>query len=178
MTQEELIALAGQIGFTHVCALSMDALIFRKEVREMCAVDRCKSFGRSWSCPPACGTLEQCEARARRYSRGILVQTTEKMEDDFDLTAIRAAETLHKKRFDTLVRQVRMLHPDCMPMAAGACTRCHRCTYPEHPCRYPSRLYPSMEACGLWVSDVCVRSGAKYNYGSQTITYTACILIQ
>jgi hypothetical protein len=33
-----------------------------------------------------------------------------------------------------------------------------------------------MEACGLWVSELCRRSGLDYNYGTNTITYTACIL--
>jgi len=34
----------------------------------------------------------------------------------------------------------------------------------------------AMEAYGLLVSDVCVRSGLAYNYGPGTMTYTSCIL--
>lgn len=33
-----------------------------------------------------------------------------------------------------------------------------------------------MEAYGLWVSDICRQSGLEYNYGAQTMTYTACVL--
>ena len=34
-----------------------------------------------------------------------------------------------------------------------------------------------MEAYGLLVSDVCLKSGVKYYYGPKTMTYTSCILI-
>ena len=62
------------------------------------------------------------------------------------------------------------------PLTAGACTLCRRCTCPSAPCRYPARRLSSMEAYGLWVSDICRQSGLEYNYGAQTMTYTACVL--
>ena len=33
-----------------------------------------------------------------------------------------------------------------------------------------------MEAYGLFVSDICTRSGLNYNYGPNTLTYTSCVL--
>ena len=74
-------------------------------------------------------------------------------------------------------RLARLLHPDCLALTAGACTLCARCTCPTRPCRYPSKRLTSMEAYGLWVSDICQKSGLAYNYGPQTLTYTSCVLI-
>ena len=34
----------------------------------------------------------------------------------------------------------------------------------------------SMEAYGLLVGDVCLRSGLPYNHGPRTMTYTSCLL--
>ena len=65
----------------------------------------------------------------------------------------------------------------CLPLSAGPCTLCARCTCPTRPCRYPSKRLTSMEAYGLWVSDICQKSGLPYNYGPQTLTYTSCVLI-
>lgn len=174
---ERLLTMATQAGFSRAQELHMPALTVMQQVRDMCASDRCRSYGHSWSCPPACGTLEQCQQRIDRYQRGLLVQTTGDMEDDFDWEAIGAAHTRHKAAFDTLVRQIRVLHPDCLPLTAGACTLCRKCTYPDKPCRFPQRRFASMEAYGLLVSDVCIQSGVAYNYGPKTITYTSCILI-
>lgn len=176
ITTEEITALALEAGFSHAAPLEMSSLVFREDVRDMCAADKCRSYAKCWSCPPACGSLETITARAAAYDSGVIVQTTGPMEDDFDMAAIRDTAKEHKTRFDTLVRQMRMITGDCLPMGAGACTRCRKCTYPDRPCRHPDRLYPSMEAYGLWVSDVCIRSGLEYNYGPKTITYTSCIL--
>ena len=177
MQVENLLALARQIGFSQTAPINMQALEVREAVREMCASDRCHSYGRSWSCPPACGTLEQCRDRIGKYGRGIFVQTTGRLEDDFDLDGLGVTQHRHKKSFDTLTRQVRMLYPGCLPLTAGACTLCRRCTYPNRPCRFPQKRFFSMEAFGLLVSDVCIESGLSYYYGPKTITYTSCILL-
>ncbi len=172
----DLIRLALDAGFSHAAELNMDALTARPEVREMCSADRCRQYGRTWSCPPGCGTLEENAAEMAKYSRGVLVQTTGDMEDEFDMDAIRETGKRHKDAFETLVRQARQLRPGCLPLTAGGCTRCRTCTYPDRPCRFPGRRLSSMEAYGLLVSDVCLRSGLKYNYGRNTITYSSCIL--
>ncbi len=169
--------LAEQIGFSHYAPLNVATLEFLPEVRAMCSADRCKSYGRSWSCPPAVGELDIITNRAKKYTGGIIVQTTGTMEDEFDLEAIKNVQVEHKAKFETLVRQVKRLTPSCMPMASGTCTRCKKCTYPDRPCRYPGKVYPSMEAYGLLVRDIREKNGLKYYYGKNTITYTACILI-
>ena len=90
--------------------------------------------------------------------------------------AIGATYLRHKAAFDALARQTRTLHADCLPLTAGACTLCKKCTCPDRPCRFPGKRLSSMEAYGLLVSDVCLKSGLEYNYGPKTITYTSCIL--
>ena len=112
---QTILALALQAGFTGAAPVEMSALVPLSQVREMCAADRCQMYGRSWSCPPACGTLEQCGTRMSKYRRGILVQTTGALEDDFDLESIAQTERRHKKAFLDLTRQVRLLHPGCLP---------------------------------------------------------------
>ncbi len=173
----QLKQLAESIGFTHMGPVLIEALVPCSSVREMCAADRCRLYGKSWGCPPACEPLERIQNKILKYREGLLLQTTGAMADDFDLDTIRETEVLHKAQFDTLTRQARLLEASCFPMSAGACTRCKRCTYPDRPCRHPDRLFPSMEANGLLVSEVCKKSGLAYNYGPKTITYTSCILI-
>lgn len=176
MEEDRLIELARQLGFEHLGKLNVCALEFLPEVRDMCADDRCHKYKKSWSCPPACGSLADIAAKAGCYTGGVLVQTTAVMEDAFDLEAITRAQKLHKERFAVLCRRAKLLFPQVLPMAAGACTLCRRCTYPDRPCRYPAKVFPSMEAYGLLVGEVCKKSGLLYYYGEKTITYTACIL--
>ena len=174
---EELIALALEAGFSHAGALGPGALEFLPEVRQMCAADRCHSYGKTWCCPPGCGTLEEIAARAAAYGGGVLVQSTAALEDDFDVETMLATEALHKRRFAAFTARVRERCPDCLPMGAGGCTLCGACTYPDAPCRFPDRAWPSMEAYGLLVSRVCEKSGLGYYYGPRTLTYTSCVLV-
>ena len=72
-------------------------------------------------------------------------------------------------------RQDRLVSPGCLPLSAGPCTLCARCTCPDKPCRRPKQRLSSMDAYGLCVSDVCVLSGLAYNYGPNSLTYTYCV---
>lgn len=172
----KLAALAAENGFSHWAAADMAALVPRQEVRDMCRADRCGRWDRSWSCPPACGDLRAAAAAIAGFSAGILLQTSGPLSDDFDYEAMEALECRHKKSFMDFTRQARLLAGDCLPMSAGSCTVCRVCTYPDRPCRFPQKRFYSMEAFGLLVSDVCLRSGLQYNYDARNMTYTSCLL--
>lgn len=173
-----LLSLARQAGFSHLTELDAAVLNPMPEVRNMCSADRCRSYGKSWSCPPACGSIEYAARRISQYHRGLIVQTTGELEDEFDLQAIAAIEARHKKAFLNLARQARLLFPGCLPLSSGTCSLCRKCTYPDRPCRFPGKRLSSMEAYGLLVSEVCTKNGLSYYYGPKTITFTACILTE
>ncbi len=174
MTVKEVMEFATDCGFEHVGELNMAALNFMPEIRKMCNSEQCQMYGNSWKCPPAIGTLEAARDKAAAFKYGIIMQTVGQAEQ-FDLDAMVLAERRHKSRFNTMLRWLRD-KGDSMPMSAGSCTICKKCTYPDAPCRYPGKAVPSMEAYGLWVSKVCEESGIKYNYGEGTISYTSCVL--
>lgn len=173
----ELTELAREIGFESFGILRVETLKPLHEVRDMCAAGRCLLYGKRWSCPPACGSIEKCAQKIASYQSGLLVQTVGKLEDVFDAEGIHRTEITHKHRFETLARQVRFQFPACLPLTAGGCMRCTVCTYPNKPCRFPQKMMSSMEAYGLLVSEVCEKNGIPYYYGEGSIAFTSCILI-
>ena len=178
LDHEALLSLAKECGFEWAAPLYTKDLRFLKEVRDMCAVNTCGRYNASWSCPPACGTLEELSARARGYTEGILVQTVGQLEDSFDWDGIQEAAALQKERFMKMWDVLEKQYPGLMPMGMGSCTLCEKCTYPDAPCRFPKRMTSSMEACGLFVSEVCTKCGVPYNHGPNTIAYTGCFLLE
>lgn len=144
----------------------------------MCADGRCRCYGKNWACPPACGSLDVIRNKLASYDSGVLVQTCAELDGDFDLHGVDAAMKRHKAQFAVLARQFRLLRPDCLPLTAGSCTLCHRCTFPERPCRFPEKRLSSMEAYGLLVSEVCEDAGLPYYNGPGTITFSSCILMK
>jgi predicted metal-binding protein len=173
---DEITALALECGFTAAAPMEPSKLEFRQEVRDMCAANKCRMYGKSWACPPAAGTLEEISQKALGYSRGVLMQTTGKLEDSFDFEGMQKAEQSQKESFERFAKALREKYPDAMLMGTGGCRRCSECTYPDAPCRFPKELTHSMEACGLVVTDVCKSCGLAYYYGPNTMTYSACAL--
>lgn len=169
-------AIALECGFSTVEPMDVSKLKFLPDVRSMCAADRCQSYGKTWSCPPACGELDYWEERCSHFSKGLILQTVGDREDSYDFEAMMEVAEENKRQFDAFTKILRELGGDFLPMSAGTCTRCPSCTYPDAPCRFPEMLYPSMEACGLFVSGVCKDNGVAYYYGDDKIAYTCCLL--
>ncbi|MDO5484886.1 MAG: DUF2284 domain-containing protein [Sarcina sp.] len=177
MTKENAAALAEEYGFAGRGIFAVRDLKFMEEVRDMCRANKCGLYGKTWTCPPACGTLEDSRRKAEKYKWGIVLQTTAQMEDEFDGEAIEDAQIRQKKRFADYCARLREAGEDFLPMGSGGCgVDCGECTYPDAPCRFPDQAFTSIEAYGLIVTDVCRLADTPYYYGRNTVTFTSCVL--
>jgi len=70
-------------------------------------------------------------------------------------------EKNHKTKFMEFAVYLKSQYDSIFPMPAGACNLCTECTYPDNPCRYPTLASPSMEAAGLFVSDICRKNNVE-----------------
>ena len=95
MTIEEWVAYAKELGFSEAAPVVPADLKPNAEVRAMCAADKCHAYGKNWTCPPECGSLEECAARISAKTRGILVQSVAQLEDSFDIEGMMEAEQDH-----------------------------------------------------------------------------------
>ena len=172
----DLVDKALAFGFSHAADLDPSTLVLLAEVRDMCSADRCHQYDKNWVCPPACGSLDENRKKMEGYTSGLLVQTTGLMEDDFDYEVMEKTGRLQQQSFASFRDILLADYPDILALGSGGCQICETCTYPDAPCRFPEKAIPSMEAFGLWVSDVCVKNQLGYNYGPHTITYTSCYL--
>ena len=177
MDNQQLAACAQAAGFTHWAELDVGSIGLKQEVRDMCASNTCGRYGKCWSCPPGCGSLEECAGKLKGMARGILVQTVGDVEDSFDVEGMAAAEAAHKEHFARMYEALRASGEEVLALGAGCCTQCRECTYPGAPCRFPERMVSSMEAFGMLVLEVCQANGLPYYYGSDKIAYTGCFLL-
>ena len=145
MRPAEALALCAGRGFS-AGEVPMASLRFRQEIRAVCEENRCRNYGRSWACPPAVGTLEECRARCLGYGSFLLLSRTYPLEDSWDFEAMGEAHRDFQRQIDGL---------DDALQASGAgsflllgnegCIRCRACTWPDGPCRFPEKLHPSLE---------------------------------
>ena len=173
----QILELIQDSGFATVASFDATELELRPEVRDMCAADKCHAFGRSWMCPPACGSLEHYQQLFKRYQTGYLFQTVAEMEDAFDYLAIDGAAKLHAERLSRLSQTLAEYGDSALLLGAGACTMCDSCSYPDEPCRFPKQAFVSMEATGLVVYDVCKLTELPYYHGPNTVAFCSCVLV-
>lgn len=178
MTFEQLAAVAAQSGFEHYGPLDPGTIELKEEVREMCASGKCAMYDKRWSCPPGCGTLEDCRSLLAGFTHGILVQSVGELEDSFDIETMMETEATHKERFYAMRKALNELGIEALAAGAGCCTICKDCTYPDAPCRFPQQKISSMEALGMLVTEVCKANNLPYFYGENTIAYTSCFLLK
>ena len=174
--QEEALA----IGFTLAEPMRVETIRLREEVREMCAVNKCHAYNTNWSCPPNCGTIAECQERVNRYETGLIVETTGQLEDDFDFETMEETSKIHSKHFVDFLKKLRKEHTELevLPLGAGECTHCTKCTFPDAPCRFPDLMSSPMEGYGMVISDVCKANDILYNHGRGTLTYVGCYLFR
>ena len=122
MNIQELCALAREIGFDQAGQLDPSTIELKEEVREMCASGKCAMYDKRWSCPPGCGTLEECGERLKGYTHGILVQTYGDIEDSYDFEAMMEIEADHKEHFLEMYEQLREEADKVLAVGAGCCT--------------------------------------------------------
>ena len=172
---DKWIEAARECGFTAAAVLEVNTLKPMAMVRDACKDGKCGAYGKNWTCPPYCGTLEECEARMRQYSRGLLLQTVGQLEKTVDTRGYARVEGEHLTAFHRFAEMLRKEYPQALCLGSGGCRICGTCAWPEK-CRFPERACASMEAYGLFVTQVCRDNGMPYYHGPKTITYTACVL--
>ena len=175
---EKLAATAEKCGFLYTAPLKVSTLEFLQDIRDMCNPNQCENYNKSWSCPPACASLEEMREKVVSFESGILAQTVGELEDSYDWDGIMEAGARQKECFAKLWAELKNECEDVLAMGTGVCKICESCTYPDAPCRFPDKMEVSMEACGLFVSKVCTDNGLAYNYGPNKIAFTSCFLVK
>lgn len=169
-------AIVRETGFSEWGSIAVDKLHFYREVRNLCEENTCRSYGASWACPPATGTLEECKARVNQFDQMLLFCQSYSLEDSFDFEGMTAGLHSFKRMVDAFGKKLKTTLPEYLLLSNEGCDRCSVCTYPIAPCRFPDLLYHSLEGYGFVVSELATEAGIRYNHGANTVTFFGALL--
>jgi predicted metal-binding protein len=148
------------------------AIVFSPELIKSCEANVCGKYNHCWTCPPAIGPVEQHKKLITAWVSTFVFTTMSALDDSFDYEGMTRA----KDRHDQLTAEMHERFGKTNPVfGAGACTICPVCAYPE-PCKFPGKIYSSIEAAGINVTDLSRAAGLRYNNGVNTVTYFSMIL--
>ena len=141
---------------------------FSEEVRKICEGNMCHGYGKSWACPPGVGSFEQCRQECLSYENALVFSAVYQLEDSFDFEGMGRGHREFKELCDRLGES---LERPFLLLSNEGCIRCKSCTYPDAPCRFPDKLYPSLEGYGILVTELAKKARLNYNGGTNTVSY-------
>ena len=137
--------------------LDTSDLSVETRVRQICKQE-CERYGSTWACPPAVGTLEECEKKIRSYGKAVFFSSVAEVSDLMNMQEMLSTR-------------------DTFTLSTESCDICETCAYTQgEPCRFPERMHPCLESHGVVVSEIVEKEHMEYNLGGNTILWFSMVL--
>jgi len=156
--------------------VSSNSLVFSSEMFDYCKKNSCGKYNKSWTCPPACESIEEQKEKILLYKNVLIFTTKHNLEDSFDYDGMTRGRELHS----LLTAEIKNKLNDAPVFGSGSCPVCkdkdgnNVCAYPN-PCQYPEKKIGSIEAAGINVTELSKAAGINYNNGKNTVTYFSMV---
>ena len=150
-------------------------LEFSQRIRYICEND-CQMYGTSWACPPAVGTVEQCQARCLGYENCLMISTITEVADIADIQETLDTRGDHEAVTEEVCSLLKLQGADPYVLSTESCALCRRCAYRDGlPCRHPGKMHPCVESHGINIIPALEKRGLDFQYGSNIVTWVSLL---
>lgn len=150
-------------------------LEFSDRIRWICEHE-CPMCGRTWACPPAVGSVEDCKAKCLSYENCLMIATIVEVGDIADINETLATRPEHEAITNEVRDIMRGLGEDPYVLSTEACAICERCAYLDgEPCRHKDRMHPCVESHGINVIPVLEENGIEFQFGANVVTWVSLL---
>lgn len=159
-----------------VNTIKVSEILFSEHVRKACEQNHCGCWGKTWACPPGCGSLEELKATCTQYDNILIMTKVINLKDSFDLESMNLGRNDFTQYLRQLNKKYQITAKKMMMLGVGSCELCTQCTYPDAGCRHPQEKIIALEAVGIDVVALAKTANINYYNGKNTVTYFAAIL--
>lgn len=153
-----------------------ERLDFTHRVRHICQSE-CPMYGKSWACPPAVGSVEECRAKCMAYTNCLMIATLTEVADIADIQDSLATRGEHEAITNAIADLLRRQGIEPYILSTEACAECERCAYLDgQPCRFPQRMHPCVESHGINVVPAMEELGIPFISGENLVTWVSLLL--
>ena len=151
-------------------------LDFTQRVRYICQTE-CPMYGKSWACPPAVGSVEECKAKCMNFTDCLMVATITEVSDIANLEETLATRGAHEALTNEIAALLRQQGIAPYILSTEACAECERCAYLDgQSCRFPERMHPCVESHGINVVPAMEQLGIPFISGENLVTWVSLLL--
>jgi len=148
-----------------------DKLEFTWRVRWVCEHE-CPMYNKTWACPPAVGTVEECRRRCEQYENCLIISTAAEVEDIGNMAEGLATRPGHEAVTDQVRDILTELGAEPLVLSTQACAICERCAWLDgQSCRFPEKMHPCVESFGINLIPTLENLGLEYEFGRRVITW-------
>ncbi len=160
--------------------ITTSQIVFERTLRQSCEMNQCGKFGCNYCCPPYIGEIDDCIAKAKRYSGGYIFQLVTKLEDSYDFEGMMAGQELFKDKILNLNNMLcQSESEEFLLLGAGPCSVCEKCgAITGSACQHPEKRIASVESHGIFINPTLINVGLKYNNGESTVSYCGVVLLR
>lgn len=178
MTDLELIKLAEEAGFRA-------AVIPAKEIpvdgsfRKFCEDNLCGKYNANYSCPPACGTVDQVHQRLFAADKALVLQTIHEIGSYENKDAILRSKKDLNVAILKLTESLRRKGLDCFCLGYGGCPLCDPCKQAiGEACAFPDKKISCMSAYCINVGKLAGKCGMEFAWIPEKLFLFGMVVIQ
>lgn len=169
LTEQELLRTALEMGFANAAVIDTSDIVFEPAFRPLCAENVCGKYGANYTCPPACGTVEEMRERVLSYRRAIVLQSMWNIDDPLDDEEVKPAKGQHNRWTRQLIDRA---GGKGLMIGASGCGLCSPCLMIRgEPCRFPELRFSCMSAYCIFVQELARRCGMEYDCGNGIVAF-------
>lgn len=151
-------------------------LIFKEEVRQICRQE-CPMYGKSWSCPPAVGSVEECRRNCTAYQGAFLFTTIAEVSDIANMEETLQTRFDHEEITRILGNVFKEEGAEVKLLSSESCAICDSCAYCEgESCRHPEYMIPCIESQGILVTALAEKYEIPFLDSMTTVQWFGLIL--
>ena len=177
MDRELLEARLAELPLYQYAFIRTEELCFSERIRWICEHE-CPMYNRTWACPPAVGSVEECGARLMAFDEALLIATITEVSDIANIKETLATRAPHEEITRQVLDLVRAQCGETLALSTEACAVCEHCAWPKAPCRHPDRMFPCVESHGIVVTDLAERTGIDFYAEGNLVTWFSLIFFR
>ena len=169
MTDMELVKLAEEAG-------GRAAILPTKEIpvdgsfRKFCEDNLCGKYNANYSCPPACGTVEEVHRRLYDQDKALVVEMIWDVNGVEDKEFIFSSRNKLNRTVLQLMDQLRVAGTDGFCLGYGGCPLCNPCKQAEgEPCAFPKKKISCMSAYCIDVGKLAQKCDLPFAWSNKRI---------
>ncbi|MGI6094369.1 MAG: DUF2284 domain-containing protein [Lachnospiraceae bacterium] len=176
MQQKELEEYMAQFPIFQYHFFDPEELTFTERVRMICQ-NECERYNSTWACPPAVGSVTECEKKCKAYKKAVFFSTVAEISDITDMQEMLKTRMGHEKIVTELENFLKKHDVDCLALSSDSCDICETCAWPNGPCRHLDQMHPCIESHGIVVTELAEKFHMEYMLSMQEILWFGILFL-